>query len=94
VEGVPRLVKICSGEHIMKLVQRAYPGLGLEHVQIPPSAIAPRVGMEYFAIQTNPTPSSPGEPCWRLIVDTAEVGVYVPASVPDAELELSIVVES
>jgi type VI secretion system protein ImpJ len=94
IEGVPRLVKICSAEHIVKLVQRAYPGLVLEHVQVPPSAISPRVGMEYFTVQTNPAPNSPGEPCWKLIVDTAQVGVYVPASIPDVELELSIVTES
>jgi type VI secretion system protein ImpJ len=94
IANVPRLVKLCSAEHIVKLVQRAYPGLVLEHVQVPPAAISPRVGMQYFAIQTHPAPNTPGEPCWKLIMDTAQIGVYVPAAIPDAELDLSIVMES
>jgi type VI secretion system protein ImpJ len=94
IANVPRLVKICSADHIVKLVQRAYPGVTLEHVAVPPSEISPRVGMQYFAIQTNPPPNSQGEPCWKLIADTSKVGVYVPAAIPDVELELSIVIEA
>ncbi len=92
--SVPRLVKVCSAEHIVKLVQRAYPGLVLEHIPVPPSEISPRIGMQYFSIQTNPPAKSPGEPCWKLIADAASVGVYVPAAIPDVELELSIVLEA
>jgi type VI secretion system protein ImpJ len=92
--NVARLVKVCSAEHIVKLVQRAYPGLVLEHVQVPPTEISPRIGMDYFAIQINPHPNSPGEPCWKLIAETGRVGVYVPAAIPDVELDLSIVLEN
>jgi type VI secretion system protein ImpJ len=94
IKDVPRLVKVCSAEHIVKLVQRAYPGLVLEHVMVPPSEISPRIGMQYFTVQTNPPASSPGEPCWKFIADTARVGIYVPAAIPDVELDLSIVLES
>jgi type VI secretion system protein ImpJ len=94
IANVPRLVKICSAEHIVKLVQRAYPGLTLEHVPVPPTEISPRIGMQYFRILTNPAAGSAGEPCWKLIAETSEVGIYVPAAIPDAELELAIVVKS
>jgi type VI secretion system protein ImpJ len=86
VANVPRLVKLCSGEHIAKLVQRAYPGLGLTHVPAPPGEISPRIGTHYFGVEMDPA-----QPCFKLIADTLEVGVYVPAAIPDAELELAIV---
>ncbi len=94
VADVPRLVKMCSAEHILKLVQRAYPGLVLEHVPVPPSAISPRIGMQYFSVQTSPAANSQGEPCWKFIAETREVGVYVPAAIPDIELQLQIVLEA
>jgi type VI secretion system protein ImpJ len=93
IANVPRLVKICSAEHITKLVQRAYPGLTLEHVPAPPSEISPRIGASYFRIDANPPAGSAGEPCWRLIVESTKVGVYVPAAIAEVQLELSIVVE-
>lgn len=89
IANVPRLVKVCSGEHIAKLVQRAYPGLNLAHAPAPPAEISPRIGMQYFTVDMDPA-----QPCFKLIADTAEVGVYVPAAIPDAELELSIVLQS
>ena len=86
IERVPRLVKVCSAKHIVRLVREAYPGLGIEHVPAPPAAIAPRIGTTYFRISRT-------EPCWRSIVDTSQVGVYVPAALPDADLDLVIVAE-
>jgi type VI secretion system protein ImpJ len=93
VADVPRLVKVCSAAHIAKLVQRAYPGVELHHVPVPPSEISPRLGMEYFRLETNPPANSASEPCWKLIADTSEIGVYLPAAIGDAELALSIVTE-
>jgi type VI secretion system protein ImpJ len=90
---VPRLVKLCSAEHIVKLVQRAYPGLVLESAPVPPREISPRIGMQYFSVQTNPPAASAGEPCWKFIAETATVGIYVPAAIPEVGLELSIVLE-
>jgi type VI secretion system protein ImpJ len=93
IANVPRLVKVCSAEHIVKLVQRAYPGVGLIHLPSPPTEISPRLGMDYFRVETNPPANSPGEPCWKLILDTSQIGVYVPAAIPDAEVQLSIVLD-
>ncbi|MBA4156466.1 MAG: type VI secretion system baseplate subunit TssK [Gemmatimonadetes bacterium] len=83
---VPKLVKICSSKHIARLVTEAYPGLALEHVTSPPSQLSPRLDMQYFSIESL-------GPCWKSIVDTREVGVYVPAAIAEAELELAVLLE-
>jgi type VI secretion system protein ImpJ len=61
--------------------------LALEYLPTPPAAVSLRVGAQYFNIERS-------GPCWEATVKTAEVGVYVPASVPEAELELLVVLES
>jgi type VI secretion system protein ImpJ len=86
VAQVPSAVKVCSAKFTPELVRRAYPGLTLEHVPAPPPAIAPRLDSRYFAISTT-------GPCWETIVQTGEIGVYVPDSFPGAEIEVSVVVE-
>jgi type VI secretion system protein ImpJ len=86
IARVPSLVKVCSARHIARLVKDAYPGLVLEHVPSPPPQISPRSGTVYFRVQT-------AGPCWNLITQTRSVGVYVPASIPEAQLELSVVPE-
>lgn len=86
IDRVPRLVKVCSARYIVRLVQEAYPGLGVEHVPVPPAAVRPRLATTYFRLRRT-------EPCWRTITDSAEVGLYVPDSVPDAELDLVIVLD-
>jgi type VI secretion system protein ImpJ len=82
---VPRLVKVCSGKFIERLVREAFPGLPLQHVLSPAPQIAPRPGTEYFAIPRT-------GPCWASIVETREVGVYAPDSIPDAEIELVVAI--
>ncbi len=80
-EHVPQLVKMCSAKHIERVVREARPALALDPIATPPAAISPRFDTQYFAIQL-------GGPCWLLIQETKEVGLYVPASIPGAELEL------
>jgi type VI secretion system protein ImpJ len=84
IAGVPRLTKICSAEHIVRLVKEGLPGLVLAHEPTPAADLSPRIGSHYFSIQM-------AGPCWTLISKAGTAGVYVPAAVPDAELELIIV---
>ena len=84
IDRVPKLVKVCSTKHIVRLVREAYPGLALEHVPSPPAEIAPRLGTQYFRVATE-------GPCWASIVETEQVGVYAPGAIPGAELELLVV---
>ncbi|MGD8276366.1 MAG: type VI secretion system baseplate subunit TssK [Gemmatimonadota bacterium] len=82
--GVPRLAKLCSAEHIMRLVKEGLPGLSLEHVPSPPSEISPRLGSQYFRLHLE-------GPCWTLMAKANTAGVYLPGAIPDPELELTIV---
>ncbi len=87
IERVPRLVKICSREFIVRLVQRAMPGLLLTQVPIPPAAVSPRLETQYFAVNR-------AGPCWESIVKSRQVGVYVPGELPQPEIELLVILES
>ncbi len=86
IESVPRLVKVCSSQHIRRLVREAFPGLPLQHVPAPPAALRPRPGTHYFHL-------SKSGPCWASIQDTSAIGVYLPEALPGAELELVVTTE-
>jgi type VI secretion system protein ImpJ len=86
VAAVPRLVKVCSAKHIIRLVKEAYAGMPLEHLVPPPAAVSPRIGSQYFRIVKS-------GPCWEAIQKNADLGVYVPGALPAAELELLVVLE-
>jgi type VI secretion system protein ImpJ len=78
---------VCARRFITELVRRAMPGAPLQHLPIPPSAISPRSDWQYFAIGKS-------GPAWDTVVSTREIGVYIPAAFPEAQAELSILVES
>ncbi|MGE5488972.1 MAG: type VI secretion system baseplate subunit TssK [bacterium] len=87
IERVPRLVKICSRDFVPKLVQRALPGLVLTHLPVPPAAVSPRIETQYFGINR-------AGPCWDHMVQTRQVGIYVPGEIPNPEIELMVILES
>ena len=84
---VPRLVKMCSAKFTMELVRRQFPGLTLTHLPVPPSPIVPRGEMQYFSVTRS-------GPCWDTLRQTNEAGVYVPDALPNASVELSIILAS
>ncbi len=83
----PQLLKLCSAKFVPDLVKRAMPGLGLMHIQVPPSAVAAKVDYQYFVVNKM-------GPCWEHIMKSRMVGVYVPGELPAAELELVVIPES
>jgi type VI secretion system protein ImpJ len=83
----PRLVKVCSAEGVAKLVQRALPGLELMHLSVPPSALHAQADMHYFSIAQNGA-------CWQHILQTRQVGVYLPADLGNATFELTVILEA
>jgi len=87
ITKAPQLLKICSAKFVPDLVKRAMPGLGLTHVQVPPSAIAAKVDSQYFFVNKS-------GPCWEHIMKTRMIGVYVPGELPNAELELVVILEN
>ena len=84
---VPALLKACAARYVLELVRRAYPGMTLDHVPAPPSGLAPRPGTTYFEIAR-------AGPCAQGLLDTRDFGVYVPDGLPDAALELAVLVPS
>jgi type VI secretion system protein ImpJ len=87
ISSTPQLVKFCSARFVPELVKRAVPGMTLTHLPVPPSAISPKVESQYFAL-------SKSGPCWDHIVETKQIGIYVPGEIPNPEIELSVVLES
>jgi type VI secretion system protein ImpJ len=83
----PRLVKICSSKFVPELVKRALPGMTLTHLPVPPTAIRAEADMQYFSIETT-------GPCWEHILQTRQVGVYIPGEISRPEFELTVIVET
>jgi type VI secretion system protein ImpJ len=80
---VPQLLKVSSVDRIEGLVRRALPGVALRHVADPPSAIPLRLDYQYFALERA------GED-WDSIRLSRHLAAYVPADLPDPELELLV----
>ncbi len=87
VTAVPRLVKLCSSEYVARLVKEARPGLTLQHLATPPAAVSPQPGTAYFEV-------GQAGPCWKAINKGGTVAAYVPSALPEAELQLLIVLET
>jgi len=83
----PRLAKVCSAEGVGKLVQRALPGLELMHLPVPPAALHAQADMHYFSISLSGA-------CWQHILQTRNVGVYLPGDLGDATFDLTIITET
>jgi type VI secretion system protein ImpJ len=86
ITRAPQLVKVCSARFVGELVKRAMAGLALTHLPAPPTAIPVRVETQYFGISRD-------GPFWDHIAQTQRVGIYVPGDLPDAELELLVILD-
>lgn len=86
IRKVPAVIKICSAVFVRELVKRALPGMVLTHLPVPPAAISARVEYQYYAV-------SKAGPCWEHIVQSKRVGVYIPADVPEPEIELLVITD-
>lgn len=87
IRKTPQLVKVCSAKFVPELVRRALPGLVLTHLPVPPPAISARVDRQYFSI-------SKSGPCWEHLLQSKQVGIYVPGEISAPELELTVILES
>lgn len=81
IATVPEVIKICSARWVRKLVERQVPGMSLQHLRVPPPGCSPSRDFQYFAVERS-------GPCWQDIAGTNRVGIYVPSTLADAELEL------
>ncbi|HLK64577.1 MAG TPA: type VI secretion system baseplate subunit TssK [Bryobacteraceae bacterium] len=83
VGSVPQLVKVCSANHIDHLVKYALLGVPLTYVAQPPSAIPIKLNYQYFSLSQSGVP-------WEAIQRARNLAAYVPADLPNPQLELII----
>lgn len=87
VEQIPRLCKIGAPDDVEHIVNAALSGIPLRAVQRVPAAIPVRLDNQYFAID-------PNDPAHARMLAARACHVYLPASVPDASIELYAVLHS
>lgn len=83
IRRVPQLVKVCSATHIEHLVSSALPGIQLTHITSPPSAIPVKMKYQYFSLNQ-------AGPAWETVTRARNVAAYVPADIPNPQMELII----
>ncbi len=86
IDRVPRLVKICSARFVLELIKRSLPGLHLNHLPVAPAQIEASVESQYFAVNRV-------GPCWETMVQTRQVGIYVPGEIRAPELSLIVLLD-
>lgn len=87
VEQFPRLCKIGSPDDVEHIINSALLGIPLKAVQRVPAAIPVRLDNQYFALD-------PASAAHAKMLAARACQVYLPASVPDATLELFAVLRS
>ncbi|MET3449122.1 type VI secretion system protein ImpJ [Ralstonia sp. 1138] len=86
-EHFPRLCKIGAPDDVEHIVNSALLGIPLKAVARVPAAIPVRLDNQYFALDSN-------DPAHARMLAARACQVYLPASVPDASLELYAVLRS
>jgi type VI secretion system protein ImpJ len=83
IQRVPQLVKVCSATHLEHLITRALPGIQLNHLSSPPSAIPVKLKYQYFSL-------SQSGAAWEAVTRARNLAAYVPGDFPNPEMELLI----
>lgn len=87
IEQIPKLCKIGSPDDIEHIVNSALAGIPLKAVQRVPAAIPVRLENQYFALDAS-------DPAHARMLAARACQLYLPASVPEASLELYAVLTS
>jgi type VI secretion system protein ImpJ len=87
VEQMPRLCKIGAPDDIEHIVNSALAGIPLKTVQRVPAAIPVRLDNQYFALDSD-------DPAHARMLAARACQIYLPASIPEASLELYAVLRS
>ncbi len=84
---LPKLCKIGSPDDVEHIVNSALAGIPLKAVQRVPAAIPVRLDNQYFALDAS-------DPAHARMLAARACQIYLPASVPEASLELYAVLRS
>ncbi|MCA9689002.1 MAG: type VI secretion system baseplate subunit TssK [Nannocystaceae bacterium] len=83
IEQVPRLGKVAARSEITQFVQVALPGVPLSIVYRPPSQIAVRSGVTYFALDT-------AHAAWRNIMFERALALYLPGALAKDSTQIEL----
>jgi type VI secretion system protein ImpJ len=83
----PQLVKVSSRDGTERLVRQALPGLPMTYVARPPSAIPVKLSHHYFLLEKSGSE-------WEAIAQAKNLAAFVPAEMPNLQLELVILLPS
>jgi type VI secretion system protein ImpJ len=84
IQSVAAIAKLSSREHLPILIARALPGIGLEHLPIPPQELPRRANSIYFAVDHHSDQ-------WDLVQKSHNIALYWDNAPEDMEVELMVV---
>ncbi len=87
LERLPELCKMGAPDEVEHIVNSALPGIALRPVSRLPAAIPVRIENQYFAVDST-------DPAFGRMIAARVCQIYLPASIPEAELELYAVLPS
>jgi type VI secretion system protein ImpJ len=79
-----QLIKISSADQVERLIRQALPGVTMQHVPNPPSALPTKLNYHYFLLERS-------GPEWEAIRMSRNLAAYVPSDFRDVALELVII---
>ncbi len=84
LKSVETMAKLSSREHLPILIARALPGVGLEHLPLPPQELPRRAHSVYFALNHHSDQ-------WNLVQTGNNIALYWDNAPDDLEVELMVV---
>ncbi len=84
IQRVPQNLKVASVDGLDRLIRRSLPGLVLQHAPEPPAALPIKLNHQYFHVERSGAE-------WEAVLRSRKLGVFVSSDLPDAHLELLIV---
>ena len=84
IQSVAAIAKLSSREHLPILIARALPGIGLEHLPVPPQELPRRANSIYFAVDHHSDQ-------WALVQKGHNIALYWDSAPEDMEVELMVV---
>jgi type VI secretion system protein ImpJ len=87
LDHLPKLCKMGAPDEVEQVVNSALAGIPLRPVSRLPAAIPVRIENQYFAVDST-------DPAFARMIAARTCQIYLPASIPEAELELYAVLPS
>lgn len=84
LQSLTAVVKLCSREHLPILIARALPGIGLEHLAVPPQELPRRARSIYLAVDHHSDQ-------WAFVQKGRNIALYWDSAPEDLEVELMVV---